>query len=315
MTTAAAENTNGNALSLEGMSQVTIETQAFELAQRKAGIYAKSSLVPKEYQNNIGNVLIAENMARRMGADTLMVMQNLYIVHGKPGWSAQFLIGCFNSNGRFSAIKYRFSGKEGTDDWGCQAYCTEVATGEEISGTRITWPMAVAEGWVNKPGSKWKTMPEQMFRYRAATFLIRSTAPEIGLGLLTKEELEDMGPQNHGGSGGMADKTREGIDALKERIGIGQGDPVVEAEPVTEPVSETASEIPTPSEPDYVDSDALEEPDEVDEVEKLRANVQAAWESLPKGIQKDVLAGKTPIASASVDELNQFLVDFRKASE
>ena len=36
--------------------------------------------------------LIAQNMARRMGADLLMVMQNLYVVHGRPGWSAQFLI-------------------------------------------------------------------------------------------------------------------------------------------------------------------------------------------------------------------------------
>ena len=49
----------------------------FELAQRKAKIYAQSDLVPKEYRDNIGNVLIAQNMAARMGADTLMVMQNL----------------------------------------------------------------------------------------------------------------------------------------------------------------------------------------------------------------------------------------------
>jgi hypothetical protein len=51
--------------------------------------------------------------------------------------------------------------------------------------------MAKAEGWVDKNGSKWKTMPEQMFRYRAASFLIRTTAPEIGMGLLTADEAED----------------------------------------------------------------------------------------------------------------------------
>lgn len=203
-----------------GMEAVILEEKRFELAQRKAAIYAKSSLVPKEYQNNIGNVLIAENMAHRMGADTLMVMQNLYIVHGKPGWSAVFLIGSFNSNGRFSAIKYRFTGDPKSDDYGCTAWCRELATGDEITGTMITRAMAKKEGWATKNGSKWMTMEDQMMRYRAATFLIRSTAPEIGLGLLTKEELDDLEPENFNGNGGgsVADKTRANLASLKERL-------------------------------------------------------------------------------------------------
>lgn len=169
-----------------------VEEQLFALAQRKANVYAKSTLVPADYRNNIGNVLIAENMARRMGADTLMVMQNLYVVHGKPSWSAQFLIACFNSCGRFSAIKYRFSGTPGKDDWGCVAYTTEALTGELIEGVKVTIGMAVAEGWATKDKSKWKTIPELMLRYRAATFLIRCTAPEIGMGLMTTDEAEDV---------------------------------------------------------------------------------------------------------------------------
>jgi hypothetical protein len=128
-------------------------------------------------------------MAERMGADILMVMQNLYIVHGRPGWSAQFLIACFNSCGRFTAIKYAFGG-EG-DDYGCIAYATELSSGERIEGVRVTIGMAKAEGWSTKNGSKWKTMPDLMLRYRSATFLIRCTAPEIGLGLQTAEEITD----------------------------------------------------------------------------------------------------------------------------
>lgn len=205
-------NTNGTE-SLE--RQVALEKQLFELAQRKAKIYSESSLVPKEYQGNIGNVLIAENMAKRMGADPLMVMQNLYVVHGKPGWSATFLIASFNSNGKFSAIKYRFKGEPNTPEWGCQAYCTELATNEVIEGTWITWAMAQKEGWVNKSGSKWQSMPEQMFRYRAATFLIRATAPEIGMGLLTKDELEDSSTNPD-----EPTEARAGIGGIKQRLGI-----------------------------------------------------------------------------------------------
>jgi hypothetical protein len=51
--------------------------------------------------------------------------------------------------------------------------------------------MAKAEGWYAKNGSKWQTMPEQMLRYRAASFFVRAYAPELSLGLATREEIED----------------------------------------------------------------------------------------------------------------------------
>ena len=177
-------------MSTDLIAAVELEEKVFELAQRKAKVYSESSLVPEQYKKSVGNVIIAQNMASRMGADVLMVMQNLYIVHGKPGWSAQFLIACFNSCGRFSAIKYRVDGKD--DDYGCVAYATELSSGEVVEGVRVTIGMAKAEGWSTKAGSKWKTMPDLMLRYRAATFLVRCTAPEIGLGLQTAEELRDV---------------------------------------------------------------------------------------------------------------------------
>jgi hypothetical protein len=174
-------------------AEVDKEERLFELAQRKANVYSQSTLVPKEYQGNVGNVLIAQNMANRMGADPLQVMQNLYIVHGKPGWSAVFLIATFNACGRFSAIRYEFSGERGLPEWGCVAYCTENESGEVLKGTKVTLEMAKSEGWSTKAGSKWRTMPEQMLRYRSATFMIRTIAPEIGMGLSTRDELYDMG--------------------------------------------------------------------------------------------------------------------------
>jgi hypothetical protein len=146
-------------------------------------------LVPKEYQKNPGNCLIAMNMAKRIGSDVLQTMQSLYIVHGKPAWSASFLIACFNSCGKFSRMRFEMSG-EG-DDYGCAAVATELSTGEILTGTRITRKMVKEEGWIDKAGSKWKTMPEQMLRYRAAAFFIRVYAPELSLGMHTQEEIED----------------------------------------------------------------------------------------------------------------------------
>ncbi len=178
--------------------------QSFELAQRAAKLLASSTLVPKDYQGNLPNCVIALNMASRIGADPLLVMQNLYVVHGRPGWSAQFTIACFNQCGRFSAMRYKFSGKEGADDWSCQAYAVEKETGEVIQGPVISIGMAKKEGWYQKSGSKWQTIPQLMLMYRAGAWLARTHAPEISMGLQTTEELHDVYDATRGNDGRYA---------------------------------------------------------------------------------------------------------------
>lgn len=161
------------------------------LGQRMAKLLSSSSLVPQQYQGEQGlpNAIIAIDMAQRMGANPLMIMQNLYIVHGRPAWSSQFLIACLNGCGRFSPLRYRIDG-EG-DNWGCQAIAND-RDGNLCEGPRVTIAMAKAEGWLSKSGSKWKTMPELMLRYRAATFFARTFAPELTMGIQTQEEAIDI---------------------------------------------------------------------------------------------------------------------------
>ena len=166
-------------------------TNSFELSQRVAKMLSLSTIVPKDYQNNISNCIIALNMAQRIGADPLMTMQNLVIVQGRPTWSSQFLIATFNTCGRFSAIRYEFFGEKGTDEYGCRATATELSTGEKLVGTDVTIAIAKSEGWYNRNGSKWKTMPQQMLMYRAAAWFIRAIAPELSMGLHTQEEIID----------------------------------------------------------------------------------------------------------------------------
>lgn len=160
----------------------------WKLSVRKAEAYAQSTMVPQQYQGNVPNCIIAMEMADRMGASPMMVMQNLYIVHGNPGWSSKFLIASFNQCGRFSAMRYDWS----VDRSRCRAWAVEKATGDRIDGPEVTIEMAKAEGWATKSGSKWKTMPELMLMYRAAAFLVRTHAPEISMGLQTQEELVDV---------------------------------------------------------------------------------------------------------------------------
>ena len=166
---------------------------AFVSVQRMAKALASSTLVPDSYRGeaNLGNCIIALELSQRIGASVMAVMQSMVPIHGKPTWSAAFLIATVNSCGRFSPMRFRWVGKEGADDWGCRAYAVEREGNLELVGALVTIAMAKAEGWYGKSGSKWKTMPEQMLQYRAAAFCTRAYAPEIALGMHTSEEIHD----------------------------------------------------------------------------------------------------------------------------
>ena len=83
---------------------------SFEVAQREARALASSDLVPTAYKGNVANTLLAMEVAHRVGASPLAVMQNLHIVQGRPSWSASFLIACVNSCGRFSPLRFETRG-------------------------------------------------------------------------------------------------------------------------------------------------------------------------------------------------------------
>lgn len=182
---------------IDNSLQVFSSKNNFETAQRMAICLSNSTLVPQQYQGEKGmpNCLIALEMANRIGASPFMVMQNMYIVNGNPAWSSKFLIACVNMSGRFATpIQYEWTGKEGTDEWGCRAYATDKA-GDIVKGSKVTIAMAKAEGWYNKSNSKWRTMPELMLQYRAGAFFQRAYAPELSMGLMTAEEVRDIEEQ------------------------------------------------------------------------------------------------------------------------
>ena len=207
---------------------------------------ASSTIVPKNYQNNIPNCVVALNMANRMGADALMVMQNLYIVHGNPTWSSQFLIATFNVSGRFSVIRYEFNDKKGTDAWSCKAWAIEKATGERLEGAEITIELAKKEGWFSKTGSKWQTMPQQMLMYRAAAWFVRAFAPEIAMGLHTTEEAHDvyeLAPQVDGSFAITSDDIKPVSAAKTEILPVTEPTPPAVAKPAP-PVPRGAPPVP-----------------------------------------------------------------------
>ena len=162
----------------------------FEHAQRIAKLLSSSDLVPNQYKGNIANTMVALEMAHRMNASPLMVMQNLHIIHGRPSWGSSFIIASLNSCMRFGTLRFE------STPTSCKAVTMDKQSGAILEGPTVTMEMAKAEGWLDKPGSKWKTMPELMLKYRAAAFFGRLYAPEIMMGLYSADEVVDIAANN-----------------------------------------------------------------------------------------------------------------------
>jgi hypothetical protein len=158
-------------------------------------------MIPDRFRNDVGSCLIALDMATRLGFSPIAVMQQMYVVHGQPGFEAKFIIACVAASGQYSRLRFVNNGKTG-DENGVYAVAKELKTGDELVGTTVTWSMVNGEGWnkdsKTKTGyvqkSKWNTMPEQMFKYRAASFWAKEHAPGMLMGIPTTDELVDVGP-------------------------------------------------------------------------------------------------------------------------
>lgn len=168
------------------------DVKMMNMSFRTAKMLSCSALVPDTYKHCPENCLVAIDIANRMGVSPLMVMQNLYVVKGKPSWSGSFCAAAINGSGRFSPLEYKWVGEPGKASYGCYATAVRLSNGDRCFSDTITMEMANAEGWLNKPGSKWKTMPVQMMMYRAAAFFARAHCSDILLGIPTREEVQDQ---------------------------------------------------------------------------------------------------------------------------
>lgn len=228
-----------------------LDTAKFEQAYRIARLFASSQLVPEIFREKPADIFVLLQMAMRMKADPMTVIQNTYIVHGKPGIEAKLAIALCNNSGKFKGpIRWKFN----SDKTVCTATAIDRETGEACEA-ECSLAMASAEKWDSKPGSKWKTMPQLMLQYRSAMFLIRLYAPEVLLGMQSTEELTDItaastvervtdstaageaGQDGSGGLGGVkaevlpkAPTAKKGrMDSLRETLNAAGGDKAVPA--------------------------------------------------------------------------------------
>ena len=166
-------------------------------------MFAGSQLVPESFRGKPGDCAIALDLALRLDLNPLSLFPQLYVIHGRPSLSAQYMIALVNRSGRFTPITWT-EGDDGVVEYTAFGKTRKIPnyyavasfksalTGETYASTRVDVRLAHANGWLTKDGSKWQTMPAQMCRYRSASWLIKSYAPELAMGLSFADESEDI---------------------------------------------------------------------------------------------------------------------------
>lgn len=208
----------------------------FIMAMQMAKALSESTIVPQIYQKNPSNCLIAIEQAQRLNISPIMVMQNLFPIQGKPSWASKFLIAMINQSGKFDMeLQYEETKDKDGKPYSCVAWTTK--NGRKIEGMEVNMQMAKDEGWHGKNGSKWKTMPQLMLRYRAASFFSSLNCPELTMGIHTREEIEDGNFKEYP----MEDLQKIVQKDIEQNANAQEFEEVAEGEVVTEPDEQTAT--------------------------------------------------------------------------
>ena len=232
----------------------------FDTMQRVCKLFASSELVPDMYKASdknpmdkaMANCMIAIEIAQRIGASPLMVMQNMVPIYGKPSWSSKFLVATVNTCGRFNPLQYRFTEKgmlgmvDYTDyvwdnatrskravlnqfdgkkimDIECVAYTTAKGSNKVLESSPVSVRLAIQEGWYTKNGSKWQTMTRQMLMYRAASFWTSAYAPELSMGMKTVEEYQDIQDVDYQGIITPEEERKQNANAVQIGMDLANG--------------------------------------------------------------------------------------------
>lgn len=171
------------------LNSVWENKDSFNQLLRAAQMLSQTSIIPQSYQNKPQDCFVAIEMANRMGVSPMVVMQNMYVVKGKPSWAGQACTMLINSCGKFKDVKHIYTGEKGKPNRGCYVTATRISDGSQVDGVEVTMQMAQSEGWTSN--SKWRNMPELMLAYRASAFFARVYCPEAMMGVQTAEEVYD----------------------------------------------------------------------------------------------------------------------------
>lgn len=171
------------------MSELTIKPtfslapQNIEEALKFADYLAKSTIVPKDFANNPGNILVAIQWGMELGLQPMQAMQNIAVINGRPALWGDAVLALVRSS---PLCEFVYE----TDD-GETAYCRVKRRGEDEQTKTFSMADAKLANLVGKQGP-WSQYPKRMRQMRARAFALRDVFPDVLRGMPVAEEVQDI---------------------------------------------------------------------------------------------------------------------------
>lgn len=194
---------NVTALQPQQQRGFALTPQSLDEAMQFAGLMAKSSIIPKDYQGNPGNILIATMWGQEIGLAPLQAMQSIAVINGRPSIWGDAMLALVRGSGLLEYIK------EDPTDEGCT--CTLKRRGDQFEVARTFTPEdAKRAGLWGKPGP-WQQHTKRMMQMRARAFALRDAFADVLRGVHIGEEAQDLPTERHMGP---ADEVKPDAPAL-----------------------------------------------------------------------------------------------------
>lgn len=171
------------ALTTAGKTGFSLTPQSLDEALRFADMLSKSSMVPKDYQGNPANCVIAMQWGMEIGLQPLQAMQNIAVINGLPAIWGDAMLAIVRGSGLLEYIR------EKPTETGCT--CTLKRKGEEETVRSYTMEDAKRAGLLGKQGP-WQQHPKRMMQMRARAFALRDVFPDVLRGVHIAEEVRDL---------------------------------------------------------------------------------------------------------------------------
>lgn len=150
--------------------------------QQYATLLADASLLPKQYQRQPANVLLAIELGESLAIPPIQAINEVHVIEGKPSASANLIGGLVRRAGHMLRVR--------ADRDALTATAQIVRHDDPDFTFEVTWTMEDAKraGVLGK--NNWKNFPLAMLKARAITEVAREACPEALMGIAyTPEEL------------------------------------------------------------------------------------------------------------------------------
>lgn len=215
----------------------TTTDEAWKVAQA----LAKSQFVPKAFQGQPSEILIAAAMGARLGLDVFSALQSIAVVNGKPSLYGDALLAVCQARPDWRGQVVTWTGQG-------DAEAVTVTVKRQTGADVLTYDGKFSVTDAKKAGvwtkaGPWSQYPRRMLELRARSYALRGAFADALLGFHAREEVEDYVEVQ---AERVSTEPRRRVRQVAPSLGAVDAAPASDPVPTEAPVADVEASDPPP---------------------------------------------------------------------